>query len=697
MKKSFVSDIGQSFARPFSRQGIKRLAVSILLSIIPFLGYLGRSVAYSYAVDDSEASLKKNIGKTFRMIWVSIVYSAPIFLCFALANFFGFYMPNMPGILVDVCNIVMIVFVVRGLILMPLSWCAIALGAPMRIALSSKAMKGILSGCLGRYIVSTLISGVILFAGCFTGKLGAIPGYIVSAVISVLYNFISARLYMSAFLSSSDVNASAGGASSFGRPIRIAAVGMIFVLGIQTCVPVSAAEVPSDAVIGYDSEEKYSVNLENVLQYTRRSNEYTTYLNGYSDKERAAMLREKAGITETYLSGYSDEELAAMKRAERIEESRKKGEYLINESGWICLDTTLSCIPATSSIWSGIMTVKELVQAASTDGTESEEHLSMALYNAAGIALGAVQSIEKAANAVFAVGALVMGADSQWTLFSGKESFIGEYHPKYTLKYIGEYMDYADENISGWVNYVSEEAIDEIFKVDYQGIKPINRYANDDPFTTPDYVPDYGINDGTFDTSYNGETNLSQNMLKKLNGSYTAECLNGFPESTDYLEQYGLSNLMSVEYAKHPVTIYVGKDGFYSFSTVFETVIKSNIAGYEGTSSKGEIKVEKMPLFYEKSSVKGSFSIKLESHSYSTVIQMGWTEYNGELIQQPVEQEVDTVTYNNVEVNFVACLDEKEEYYFKGTMTISPYDSYTQSIQAGQGIPSTLNLTFECR
>ncbi|MCR4557231.1 MAG: hypothetical protein K5779_05350 [Saccharofermentans sp.] len=195
-KRSFFQDVAYAYSLPFRKEGLKAFLFSCLFMLIPITAFIGEGAAYSVA-----AGRKEGIGGWaklgLKLIAVQIMYAAPAVAAYGLYSILATYLYL--GLVYQFILLFLLVLCsARALVLIPVASCAVAMGAPLKIAINGKEMNSIISGSMGRYLLSGIMCllMLIIFDLPMQGEWLIVLQYILASIFVVLYRFFKAGLFM---------------------------------------------------------------------------------------------------------------------------------------------------------------------------------------------------------------------------------------------------------------------------------------------------------------------------------------------------------------------------------------------------------------------------------------------------------------------------------------------------------------------
>ena len=242
----FSRDLALAFSRPFGRGGWKAMLFSFVALLVPIAGYAAQGAAYSVAAGRRE-NVRGWLRLGLRILAADLLLAAPALLTYEVIQLSNAYFASMPLLVRTAMLLVMLLFIARLLVLMPAAACCLALGAPMRIAVSGSELKRVISGSMGRYLLSALFSLLMLFlVGVVTTPLPTVLRYLIGAALVTLYRCFSAGLFMGCCRHSLGLAPPRDGTDGGGRGMRRA---MAFLLAL-----VLLAGLPLRASAAYDDD-----------------------------------------------------------------------------------------------------------------------------------------------------------------------------------------------------------------------------------------------------------------------------------------------------------------------------------------------------------------------------------------------------------------------------------------------------------
>ena len=195
-KRSFFQDIAEAYSLPFRKEGLKAFLFSCLFTLIPVTAFIGEGAAYSVA-----SGRKEGIGGWaklgLKLIAVQIMYAAPAVAAYGLYSILATYLYL--GLVYQFILLFLLVLCsARALVLIPVASCAVAMGAPLKTAINGKEMNSIISGSMGRYLLSGIMCllMLIIFDLPMQGEWLIVLQFILASIFVVLYRFFKAGLFM---------------------------------------------------------------------------------------------------------------------------------------------------------------------------------------------------------------------------------------------------------------------------------------------------------------------------------------------------------------------------------------------------------------------------------------------------------------------------------------------------------------------
>ena len=194
---TFFSSLADSFLRPFSGGNLKRTILGILFTMLPFASFIARGDAYSMAAgNDDKLGQRAVLG--LKMFLAGLIYAAPALFVYGVHILLCSLFLEIPLWISAALVCLTAVFAVRYVVLTPIACCALALGAPVRVAVSAREMKSIVSLSFGRYLLFSAVSLLMLLLfGTVTARFSLVALYFVSGPIAAVFNYVTAGFYMS--------------------------------------------------------------------------------------------------------------------------------------------------------------------------------------------------------------------------------------------------------------------------------------------------------------------------------------------------------------------------------------------------------------------------------------------------------------------------------------------------------------------
>ena len=403
-------DLALAFGRPFRKDGLKALLLSLLFLLIPCTGFISRGAAYSVA-----AGRREGVGGWaklgLKILVAQLLLAAPAIFFYALYMAFHARYETMPFWFHLLMTVALLASGVRAAVLSPISAGCLALGAPLRTAVRAKELKSIVSMSMGRYLIASAISLAMIFLVGAVGRvLHLIPAYLAGAVLMALWNFFSAGLYMGCCRYALGIDPPQDGGEypppRYGRAVA----GVLIAALLLTALPVPVFAAPK----GYDGDQPIPVNPAEGAAGNGPAleNKPSNYLEAYRYfSERGQLGRGETigydGSDGTYYV-VSAEDSAAM---------RAPGEAIIHTA-----DVVSDFIPVLGNVKSGLQANYYYHQALKTDDPElKKQYSAIAGYKAVGLALGGISKGFKAGSA----GAKALGfVDTGSKIYDGISNFL---------------------------------------------------------------------------------------------------------------------------------------------------------------------------------------------------------------------------------------------------------------------------------
>ncbi len=382
-----TQDLALAFRRPFRRDGWKALLLSLLFLLIPCTGFISRGAAYAVA-----AGRRDGVGGWaklgLKILAAQVLLAAPAIFFFAVYKTFQALFETMPFWFHLLMTLALLWSGVRTAVLSPVSAGVLALGAPLRTAVSTRELKSIVSLSMGRYLISGAISLAMLFIVGTVGRgLHLIPAYLVGAVLMALWNFFSAGLFMGCCRFALGIapprDPGAYPPPRYGRVVA----GVLVCALLLSLTPAPAFAVPKV----YDGDRPIPVNpAEAVGAGNTVGNSLQNYAEAYRYFSDRGWLKPGDDIeydrdTKTY----------RVVSAETLREIRAPGEAII-----LTADIVIDFIPVLGNVKNGLQANYYYHQALATDDPElKKQYSAIAGYKVAGLMLGGVSKGLKAGSA----------------------------------------------------------------------------------------------------------------------------------------------------------------------------------------------------------------------------------------------------------------------------------------------------------
>ena len=282
--RSFFRDVADAYSLPFRKQGIKAFLFSFLFTLIPVTSFIGEGAAYSAA-----AGRRGGIGEWtklgLKIIVIRILYAAPAVAVYGLYTLLATYLFLGFGFQF-ILLFLLILFATRALVLIPVASCALAMGAPLKIAVNGKEMNSIITGSMGRYILTGIMCLLMLFVFDLPmqSEWQLFIQYVLAALFVVLYRFFKAGLFMGVMRHSLGIDPPAEYRKSNGDGIAkaVVAVGLSLVLICNSSLSILASGMDNaDGYIRYDRwDEEPQPVPEPECNPIYRKEEIFRYYNG---------------------------------------------------------------------------------------------------------------------------------------------------------------------------------------------------------------------------------------------------------------------------------------------------------------------------------------------------------------------------------------------------------------------------------
>ncbi len=368
--ESFFKGLADSFARPFTKTNLKRLPLGLLFMALPFTSFIAEGDAYSMAAGES-ASFGRRVRLGLKMILVRLLYAGPPLFFYGVDLILCSYFRTMP-LLVSMLLILLIsISLIRFLVLSPIACCALALGAPFKVAASGKEMKRIVSASFGRFLVYSIIADLMYaLLGLLAADMEPIPQLLVSLPFAVLFTYIMSGFYMSCCRKAFGLPLPPRDRLPRGTARRFAA------LFVAATVAFSSLGTPVHATGGIDPGSQ-SADGEGIL-YSPTEGKFSSYEEAYSYFYREGLMRPDTQLEYNHKTG------TYQLQSTNVEV--KPPELLVHTA-----DVVLDFVPYVGNVKNGIQAVYYADKAFSAESSEERQEAAVTcVYKTAGIVLSGV-------------------------------------------------------------------------------------------------------------------------------------------------------------------------------------------------------------------------------------------------------------------------------------------------------------------
>ena len=384
-QESVWAGLGDAFTRPFSKGNPGRFFLGLLFLLVPFLFIIADGDAHLMAAGRGK-SLSDRVRMGLKILLVRLIYAGPVLLIYGIQVLLTSYFETMPLMVPALLILLQCLFVMRFLILAPVAACCLALGAPMKIAANGKEMKRIVSGSMGRYLLYTLLSLVIIVPlAFFITKLPYIWQFIAAAPFAWIYTYVAAGLYMSCVRRSLDLPVPPRGNVSYpgAAAMRAAAFGMAFVMFV-TSVPLKAFAKGVDT--GDTPQPVQPLESSGGYTYDRS---FDSYRDAYEYAQEKGLLTQYNEIRKEDNGSYS---ISSKYGVEEGSYDPLKAEHNIEQAKNALLfvaDVGLDFVPVLGNVKNGIQAVYYGYKSFTADTEEERQAARVtAGYKVVGLALG---------------------------------------------------------------------------------------------------------------------------------------------------------------------------------------------------------------------------------------------------------------------------------------------------------------------
>ena len=661
--------ISDAFARPFTKDGLRHLLFSLLFYVLPFTFFISQGAAYSLASGE-----KKGIGfwtkLGFKMLTADVLYAGPAILFYGIYAVLLRFFAAFPLIIAVALFAAMGFFAIRALLIMPAANCCIALGAPLRAAVSAKEMKSVISGSFRRYVLSFVISLALLFVmGLVINALSLVPMLIAGVVFSALHGFITAGLYMNCCRQALGLPLPPKGcAASPGRGVRAAAFMLAFAI-LAGVMPVEARAVVPNIYLAEDIQparpyDSAAGNRDVPGFYDHyQANAYARDTGLYNGNAEVAYNKE----TGTW---YLRDATADRKFSEM------SSNLLIHAA-----DVGLDFVPVVGNVKNGIQAAYFGYKAITEDDPLLKQQYAVdASYKALGLALGGVSKVVKSAKA--GTGALwlktAIGAKNVKTtkhIVDATQKGLSYYdNVNNALKGLdivgeGEMSEYVSPNgIVTVGKYFIDSAIDDAFTPRPSSGEVENVYWQGDPTGSGIMPDDYSVGTSGGTTQLDGPANTSS--PDGLEVYEYGPCEGAYAISMPQIP--GISYMIGDQ----PVKLYLYPDGTADFSCTLDITVKYEVAGAAATLSRSVTTVEQKAItpdrvetdqYGQNPRTYYKFSRRMEMTVTNSYAGEGFTDGGGN---------INTTSVAIFEVEFYKKLTDNlgKDTAVIGTITVKPLD-----------------------
>ncbi len=631
------------------KKSIKAFLAAFVFTLIPLTAFIGVGAAYSNVADRKDG-IGGWVKLGFKIIIVQLLYAAPAIAVYAFYSLLATYYYLSYGIQL-ILLYVLILFSARALLLIPVASCALAMGAPIKVAVNGKEMNSIISGSFWRYIFSGIVCLllIVVIDIPMLWEWSLLLQYVVASLLEVLYQFVSAGLFAKVVRRSLGIEPPLGPNSGNGRTVAgaVVAVGMCILIFAQSSL----------SVIAYG---RYDEDIKPVRPPGSEGSEL-----------------------------FTEENLYRYYHAPEIDNGLPSAGTVYDVAGDICNVT-----PGISNVKNGIQAAGYYVLGAITNNEEQRQYYhSNAVYKAVGIITGpmdswgakALQAYDSAmswlgfsddlagtkTDEAFGPATIVQGVANltNRALEEASEAFrkadvaitnLVEYTYKETCKQVSLTAEGLDEQygisdaadwwltvpqpLPGqshiWINdpdHPLETSVDDYWHTVSDGSLNLGELDDQPRLNLP------GINSGggplhEFDPD-SGKKRRDDSHLPKLDGSYSGQQITPTIPSIEGL---------TYDIVPNKVYIDIYDDNTASFSTVVETQFDYDLMGYaqESGSAVATVKCSDIQLIALDGSesdgyipmFRGEFTVRATSYMDVTLSGIA---YGNETYTSSAEQEAD--------------------------------------------------------
>ncbi len=457
-KDTFGRDVALAFSRPFSGKGLMALLLSFIFNLIPLLSFISRGVTYSFSAGGSRR-FGSCVGLGLKIFVTRLLLAAPALLVYAAATLINSYFASLPMAIYIALMFLFVLFSVRTVMLMPLAACCLALGAPVRYAVNGRALRAILSGSMGRFILSAVICGIMLFLCGAASLFGTVLTYVLGAAFAALYNMFASGLFMGCCRHALGIEppARTGARSPARRAVAALLVPLLLVCALAP--QASAAGKydddvrpvrPSDGAAGLGDapEDPPKSFLEAYQRFSER---------GLLTKGRSVQFNDSDG---TYYVG---------------SDSFERGAKELFELG---LDAGTDLLPVVGNVKSAVQAGYYSYKYATTDDPlEKQRCGALAAYKGAGVLLSSVGGVIK--------GAKLVNGGALFKFASAAAKYENVANAAETAGNVMSYYDWVNNGISAY-NIISGDTSGEWLAPENLALalEYAAEHAFDDPFAT---------------------------------------------------------------------------------------------------------------------------------------------------------------------------------------------------------------------
>ncbi len=669
--------ISDAFVRPFTKDGLRHLLFSLLFNILPFTFFISQGAAYSLASGEKRGpGAWAKLG--LKMLAADILYAGPAILFYGVYAVLLRFFATFPLIIAVVLMAAMGFFAIRALLIMPVANCCIALGAPVRVAVSAKEMKSVISGSFWRYVLSWVISLAMLFVmGIVVNALSLVPLLIAGVVFSSLHGFITAGRYMNCCRQALGLPLPPKGyAASPGRGVRAAAFMLAFAL-LAGVMPVEARALAPKLYLADD--------IQPARPYDSAAG--NSDVSGFYDHYQANAYARDTGL----YGGNAEVAYNPQTGTWYLRDATADRKYSEMATNLLihAADVSLDFVPVVGNVKNGIQAAYFGYKAITEDDPLKKQQYAVdATYKAVGLALGGVSRVVKAAKA---------GTGSLWlkTAIGAKNVKMSKHIVDATQKGLsyydnvnnalkgvdivgdGELSEYASPNgIVTVGKYFVENAIDDAFTPRPPSGEVENVYWQGDPTGSGIMPDDYNVGTSGGTAQLDGPANTSQ------------------PDGLEVYE-YGpcegayavnMPQIPGISYAigDQPVKLYLYPDGTADFSCTLDITVKYEIPGAAATLSRSVTTIEQKAVtpdrvetdqYGQNPRTYYKFSRRIEMTVTNSYAGEGFTDGGGN---------INTTSVALFEVEFYKKLTDNlgKDTAVIGTITVKPLDPVSGA-QAG--------------